>query len=197
MSRAPSLLAALAVSATVVSGCAVTATTPAPTFYLPTFTWRVADTLEKPSVEPGKVVVAVLLEGDYGPWPPSDVYLDLGFAGDAPSGSCWSWFSAGLGSPFKLLDPLHPDAIQPALDADFHRTIITHGGAIATPATPPPAQYGGWISWQIDPGLVKCDSGHPMFQVEADLIEPSAQGMDTHPIATFTLNAPWNSEPPA
>jgi hypothetical protein len=191
MRRAQNLLVALAVAVSLVSGCEAGATAP-PTLDSSTFSWRVADTLQKPSTEPGKVVLAVLLKGDYGAWPGPDVYFDAGFAKGAPSGSCWSWSSAGTGSPFKLLDPLHPDAVQPALSQDFHRAIIKGGHAVA-PATPPPAQYGGWISWQIDPGLVSCDRQHPTFQVEADLIISSAA--ESHSMAIFTLDAPWTSKP--
>lgn len=101
------------------SGTAPTASFPSAT-ELP-FSVQVADTLTKPSVEPGKVVVAVLLKGnrvpfvEVGPSTITQIAFEAHLVGDEPAGQ-----TCQLTNPFetdlaKLLDPLHPDAVQPAL----------------------------------------------------------------------------------
>lgn len=136
--------------------------------------FSVRDTLTKQSVEAGRVVFGMLLEGAR--MPPGSIAENI-TAEASWSGSDWSvwcWLDAQAGPgrsarPYssgapcsqsvpserrdfcagaydaptsKVLDPAHPDAIQPALDRADYTSM---------------APYKGWLTWQVE-ARPDCDS---------------------------------------
>jgi hypothetical protein len=122
-----------------VSGCAAAQTATAPislsTMGLSTWspsTLQVVDRLRKDSIEPGKVVIAVLVRGHIGAF--AQVSFEPRRKFVRPS-SCPDEFP-----PYsKALDSLHPDAVQPAAPS------ITVGDAFSLSDD----VVEGWMSWQV------------------------------------------------
>ena len=162
--------------------------TPAPTE--PPFSLQVVDTLTKPSLEPGKTVVAVLLKGDRVPYLQhfdDSAIKRVDFTAQVRSCMPTRDFA-------KTLDPLHPDAVQPALSRD-------PGGPFYPIYEKPPVsnapEYAGWVSWQVDPTKVGCDNPLLPFKVEVDAnVVPQFSGYTrVQSLATFSVSLPAPAAP--
>ncbi len=114
----------------------------------------IVDTISKPSVEPEQWIFAAL------------VRLPALFDIDSPGspvrleavggGECEEWQIPIV----KVLDPLHPDAVEPAFAAEAVYEAEPKPGASSAPA------YRGWVTWQVKRPMDGCTASlHVVVQL--------------------------------
>jgi hypothetical protein len=106
-----------------------------PAYVPPTPFSTLVDTISKPSAEPGKWILAALFRSNI--VTSDNIYLVATDDSPANRYPCYEVWSKVVDS-IKLLDPLHPEAIQPAIDVPQ-----TADNNVSSD------QVAGWLTWQV------------------------------------------------
>ena len=130
-------------------------------------TWTSVDSISKPSAEPNRWILAVLLES-------SPTHFDLSSAGGLSIAETNPYGASQLDCyppqdlAMKRLDPMHPEAVQPVLSWNGHLNR-------------------GWVTWQVDLPPPGC-----RYHFIASIVESLAEWDVRSPVPSLssTLAAP-------